>query len=117
MTREQLLALPRADQSKSLIEWDKVLIVPTDEMYEDSTISRIFAVVGMTARHGVLQATHLITDGDIICFDNNVPPNIDMVADHADCTAIFNFAYKVTCYGGGGTIFIKFVQPSKMRGL
>lgn len=116
MTREQLLALPRADQSAKLIEWDKLLVVPTDDFYEDSTISRIFAVIGMTARHGVLQATHRITEGDILTFDNrDIAPTIDVVGDHDNCTGIFNYQCKVTAYGGGGTIFIKFVVPSKNR--
>jgi hypothetical protein len=118
MTREELLALPRADQSKSLIEWDKVLLVPTDETYWDNKSWRIFAVIGMTMRHGVLQATHLITEGDIIDWvSSNITPHIDMLADYDNSIGIFNQTYHLQVYGGGGTIFIKFVQPSSYRSL
>ena len=118
MTREELLALPRADQSRQLMEWDKILIVTTDDLYEDSTTLRMFAVVGMTARHGVLQATHLITEGDILTFDNQgIAPNIDVIASHDNCVGIFNFTYKVQVYGGGGTVFMKFITPSNYHKL
>lgn len=118
MTREELLALPRADQSESLIEWDKVLLVPTDETYWDNKSWRIFAVIGMTMRHGVLQATHLITEGDIIDWvSSNITPHIDMLADYDNSIGIFNQTYHLQVYGCGFTIFMKFVIPSKMRGL
>lgn len=117
MTREELLALPRADQSKSLMEWDKVLLVPLAETYED-TRWRLFAVIGMTTRHGVCEATHRITEGDLIHWDSsNIMPSIDMLADFGDSIGIFNHAYHLQVYGGGGTIFMKFVTPSTFHKL
>lgn len=110
MTTKELLALPRANQSSELKKWASVLIVPTEQVFEDTPF-RVMAFIGCVCENGCNVPTNVITTGDILNWEHGTDRLLMDMDAETNCVMVYNPGYRIQVYGGGGSTFAKVVKP------